>query len=43
MLEEHGYDAPEHLEVVETAGVGAGVVGEEQPEEEKDEVLQREG
>lgn len=43
MFEEHGDDAVEHFEVVESGWVGAGVVREEEPEEDEDRVLQGEG
>ena len=43
MFEEHGGDAGEHFEVVEAVWVGAGVVGEEEPEEGEDGVLEAEG
>lgn len=43
MFEKHGDDGPEHFEIIETCGVGAWIVGQEEPEEEKDEVLHGEG
>lgn len=35
MLEQHLQDAEEHCEVVESAGVGAGVIGHEEEEEDE--------
>ena len=43
VFEQHGKNAVQHLEVVEPAGVGGGIVGHEEPEEDEDEILQAEG
>ena len=42
MFEEHGDDGPEHAEVVEPCRVGRRVIGEEEPEEGEDQVLESE-
>ena len=42
MVPQHGDNAPKHLEVIQPAGVGGGVVRHEEPEEDEDEVLQAE-
>ena len=39
MLEEHGYNRPEHLEIIKAVRIGAGIVREEEPEKTKDEIL----
>lgn len=36
MFQEHEDYRPEHGEVVESAGVGDGIVGHEEPEEDED-------
>lgn len=43
MFEEHEDYGVEHFEVVEAAGVGHGVVGHKEPEENENEVLEAEG
>lgn len=43
MLEKHGYDAPEHLKIVESVWICARIVGQEEPEKNKDEVLEGQG
>ena len=43
MLEKYSYDAPKHFEVVEAVGVGAWVIGKEEPEEGENAVLESKG
>ena len=39
MLEEHDDNRPEHLEIVKTVRIGAGIIRQEEPEKTKDEIL----
>ena len=39
MLEEHGDNGPEHLEIIKSVGIGAGIVWQEEPKKTKDKIL----
>ena len=43
MLEEHPDDTPQHFEIIEAVGVSTRVVGQEEPQEDEDEVLECKG
>ena len=42
MLEKHRDDTPQHFEIVEAVRIGTGIVGQEKPKEDEDEVLESE-
>ena len=39
MFEEHGDNRPKHLKIIKAVGIGAGIVGQKEPEKTKDEIL----
>ena len=43
MLEDHLDDTEKHLEIVETAWIGTGIVGHEEEEKDEDKILHAEG
>ena len=43
MLKEHPDDTPQHFEIIEAVGISTRVVGQEEPQEDDDEVLECKG